>query len=91
MEKMFSSIMTGFMKGMSENDREKMTACGEMMSVMCPCLSMKDMYEEDKKAMKEKMMSFCGSKMEAMSSFFKKKGSQPEPTGQKEKTGQQCC
>jgi len=91
MEKMFSSMMTGFMKGLSENDREKMTACGEMMSAMCPCLSMKDMSEEDKKAMREKMMSFCSSKMETMSTFFKKRGLQPEQTGQREKTGQQCC
>jgi hypothetical protein len=28
MEKMFSSIMAGFMKGMSEDDRKEMLACG---------------------------------------------------------------
>ena len=82
---MFSSIMAGFMKGMSENDREKMMACGEKMAAMCPCMSMKEMSEEDKKAMREKMMSFCSSKMETMSHFFKKRGSQPQQTDQSAK------
>ena len=40
------------------------------------------MSEEEKKAMMEKMMSFCSGKMEMMSSFFKKMGSQTEKTGQ---------
>jgi len=41
------------------------------------------MSEEEKKAMMEKMMSFCGG-ME-MSSFFKKMGSQPEGEEKAEK------
>ena len=32
MEKMFSSIMAGFMKGMSEDDKKRMMACGEKMA-----------------------------------------------------------
>ena len=64
MEKMFSSMMAGFMKGMSENDKKKMMACGEKMAAMCSCINRKDMSEEEKKAMIEKMMSFCNSKME---------------------------
>jgi hypothetical protein len=84
MEKMFSSIMAGFMKGMSENDKRRMMACGEKMVATCSCLNRKDMSEEEKKAMMEKMMSFCISKMETMSTFFKKMGSQPEQTGKSE-------
>ena len=78
MEKMFSSIMAEFMKGMSEDDKKRMMACGEKMAGMCSCMNMKDMSEEEKKAMMEKMMSFCGSKMEMMSTFFNKMGSQSE-------------
>jgi hypothetical protein len=85
MEKAFSSIMSEFMKGISENDQKRMMACGEKMASMCPCMKMKDMSEKDKKAMMEKMMSFCGSKMEMMSSFFKKMGLQPEGTEKAEK------
>jgi hypothetical protein len=69
--------MSEFMKGISENDKKRMMACGEKMASMCPCLKMKEMSEEEKKAMMERMMSFCGSKMEMMSSFFKKTDSQP--------------
>ena len=78
MEEMFSSIMAGFMKGMSEDDKKRMVACGEKMAGMCSCLNRKDMSKEEKKAMMEKMMSFCDSKMETMSAFFKKMGLQPE-------------
>jgi hypothetical protein len=53
-------------------------ACGERMAGMCSCVNGKDMSEEEKKAMMEKMMSFCSGKMEMMSSFFKKMGSQTE-------------
>jgi hypothetical protein len=42
------------------------------------------MSEEEKKAMMEKMMSFCSSKMETLSTFFKKMGSQPEQKGTSE-------
>ena len=86
MERMFSSMMAGFMKDMSENDKKKMMACGEKMAAMCSCVNWKDMSEEQKKAMMEKMMSFCNSKMEAMSAFFKKMGLQPEQKDTSEKT-----
>ena len=84
MEKMFSSIMAEFMKGVSENDRKRMMACGEKMAAMCSCINRKDMSEEEKKAMIEKMMSFCSGKMETLSTFFKKMGSQPEQKGTSE-------
>ena len=82
MEKTFASIMSEFMKGISEDDKKKMMACKEKMASMCPCMKMS---EEEKKAMMEKMMSFCGAKMEMMSSFFKKMGSQPEGAENTEK------
>lgn len=85
MEKTFSAIMSEFMKGISEDDKKKMMACREKMASMCSCLKMEEMPEEEKKAMMEKMMSFCGSKMEMMSSFFKKMGSQPQGAEKAEK------
>jgi hypothetical protein len=85
MEKRFSSIMSEFMKGISRDDKKKMTACLEKMASMCPCLKMNEMSEEEKKAMMEKMMSFCGSKMETMSSFLKQMGSEREQTASSEK------
>ncbi|MGO8988064.1 MAG: hypothetical protein ACLQGU_22185 [bacterium] len=85
MEKTFASIVSEFMKGISEDGKKRMMTCGEKMASMCPCLKMKEMSEEEKKAMMERMMSFCGSKMEKMSSFFKKMGSQPEGTEKAEK------
>jgi hypothetical protein len=75
MEAMFSKMMEGCLKGMSEEDKKKMMACGEKMAALCPCLDMKNMTEEDRKAMREKMMAFCGSKMELISACFRKKGS----------------
>jgi len=80
MEKRFSSIMAGFMKGMSEDDKKRMIACGEKMAARCSCVNRKDISEEEKKAMMEKMMSFCKDKMERMSDFFVKMGSQTEKT-----------
>lgn len=71
MEKLFGSMMQGFFNGMSADDKEKMKACCEKMAAMCPCSKMKDMLEKDKKAMMEKMRSFCGDKMGMMSSFVK--------------------
>ncbi len=84
MEKGFASIMSEFMKGISEDDKKRMAAFGEKMASMCPCLKMKNMSEEEKEAMMEKMMSFCGG-MEMMSSFFKKMGSQREGAEKAEK------
>ena len=68
MEKMFSSMMKEFCGGMSEEDKQKMKACFEKMAEICPCCNIKDMSEEEKKAMLEKMKTFCGSKM-GMKSF----------------------
>jgi hypothetical protein len=83
MEAMFSKMMEGCMKGMSEEDKKKMmTCCGEKMAAMFSSTGMKDMTEEARKAMREKMMACCGSKMEQMSDCFKKAG----PT-----SDQTCC
>ena len=68
MENFFGSMMQGLGNSMSEEDKQKMAA-------MCPCCNMKDMPEEDKKAMMEKMQSFCGDKMGMMSSFVQCAGS----------------
>ena len=64
MEKMFASMMKGFMNGMSADEKLKMNACFEKMSSMCSCCNGKAMPEEDKKGMMEMMKSFCGGKME---------------------------
>lgn len=74
MEKMFSSMMQGFFNGMSEEDKEKMKACCDKMVAMCPCGTTKDIPEEDKQAMMEKMKSFCGGKMGMMSAFIRGAG-----------------
>jgi Na+/phosphate symporter len=81
MEKMFSSTMAGFMKGMSEHDKKRILKCGEEIAAMCSGIRRKGMSEEEKKAMMEKMMSFCNGKMEKMSDFFKKMCSQADKTG----------
>jgi hypothetical protein len=60
---------------MSEEDKQKMKACCEKMISICPYCNMKDMPEEDKKAMMEKIQSFCGDKMRMMSSFVQCAGS----------------
>ena len=57
-------MMQGFFSNMAEGDKNKMNACFEKMAAICPCSNMKDLSEEDKKAMMENMQSFCGSKME---------------------------
>jgi len=82
MEAIFSKMMDGCLKGMSEEDKKKMMACGEKLAALWPCLDMKNLTEEDRKAMREKMMAFCGSKMELISACFRKKG----PT-----SDQACC
>jgi hypothetical protein len=64
MEKMFGSMMQGFMSGMSKEDKNKMKARFEKMTAMCPSCNMKDMPEGDKKTMMEKMNACCGSMME---------------------------
>jgi len=85
MKKMFSSIMERFAKGMSEEDKKKMMACGEKMAGMCSCMAGKEMTDEEKKAMAERMMACCGGAKEMMSTFFKKMGSQPEGAEKPEK------
>jgi hypothetical protein len=55
------------------------------MAAMCSCVNWKDMPEEEKKAMMEKMRSFCNGKMEGMADFFKKMGPQTGKTGTSEK------
>ena len=80
MEAMFGKMMEGCMKGMSEEDKKKMMACGEKMAAMFSSTGMKDMIEDGKKAMREKMMACCGSKMEQMSACFKKPGSTSDQT-----------
>ncbi len=76
MEAMFSKMMEGCMKGMSEEDKKRMMACcGEMIATMSSCTGIKDMSEENKEKIREKMMACCGSKMEMMSGCFKKTNS----------------
>jgi hypothetical protein len=82
METMFGKMMEGCMQGVSEEDKKKMMACGEKMAAMFSGTGMKDMTEERKKAMREKMMACCGSKMDLMSACFKKADST---------SGQTCC
>jgi hypothetical protein len=85
MKKMFNTMMEGFTKGMSEEDKKKMRDFGEKMAGMCSCMNGKEMSAEEKKAMAERMMGCCGDKMEMMSSFFKKMGSQPDKAEKPEK------
>jgi len=74
MEAMFTKMMEGCMKGISEEDQKKMMAfCGEKMATICPCMGTRDLSAEDGKAMGEMMMAFCGSKR--MSACFTKTGS----------------
>jgi len=80
MEAMFTKMMQGCLKGMSEDDKKKMMAGMEKMAAMCPCRGTTDMSDEDGKALKEKMMAFCGSKMELLAACFKKKGSAADQT-----------
>jgi hypothetical protein len=81
MEAMFSKMVEGCMKGMSEEDKKKMMACcGEKMAAMFSSPGRKDMTEERKKEMREKMMACCGSKMALMSACFKKTDSTPDQT-----------
>jgi hypothetical protein len=68
METMFGRMMEGCMKGMSAEDRQKMIG---KMSAMCPCIG-KDLSEEGRKAIQEKMKAFCGSKMELFAACFSK-------------------
>ncbi len=61
MEKEFSKMMEGCMKGVSEEDKKKMIA---KFAAKCPCFG-KEMSEDDKMAMKEKTSAFlkkAGSK-----------------------------
>ena len=57
-----------------------MPCCGDKMAAMFSSTGMKDMTEEEKKEMREKMMACCWSKMEMMSACFKKTDSTPDQT-----------
>lgn len=85
MKKMFSSMMEGFTKGMSEEDKKKMKDFRKQMAGMCSCMTGKEMTEEEKKAMAERMMACCGNAKEMMSGFFKKTGLQPDEAEKPEK------
>jgi hypothetical protein len=74
MERMFGPMMQGFFSSISEEDKHQMNACFEKITAMFPFCNMKDMPEENKKAMMEKMKSFCGSNMGMMSSIDKSDG-----------------
>ena len=63
MEKMFGQRMQGFLDHLSETDKQKMKTCYEKMAAMCPCMNMKDVPDDAKKAMMESMKSFCSGKM----------------------------
>jgi hypothetical protein len=71
MGKMFGQKMKEYFNGLSEEDKKKMMSRFEKMAAMCPCMNMKDMTEDEKKAMMERMKSCCGEKMDMMSSFCK--------------------
>lgn len=82
MEKVFGQMMKGFFGSLSEEDRQKMKAGCEKMTVMCPWGDMKNAPDAPMKAMMESMKSFCGDHMEMMSACFKKASSTSE---------QKCC
>ena len=69
MDKIFEQMMQGFFNGMKEEDKQNMKACFDKMAATSPCCNLKNMSEEDKKAMMEMMRSFGGGKAEMMSSF----------------------
>lgn len=85
MKKMLSSMMAGFTKGMSEEDKKKMADFGERMAGMCSCMTGKEMSAEEKKAMAERMMACCGGAKEMMSAFVKKMGSPSDEAEKSEK------
>jgi len=76
METMFGKMMEGCMKGMPEEDRKRMI---EKMVAMCPCAG-KELSAGDMKAIREKMMAFCGSKIEMLSACFSKSRSTADQT-----------
>jgi len=69
MEKMFEQVMQGFLNKMADEGKQKMKACCDKMAATYPCYNIKNMSEEEKKSMMEKMQSFCGDKMGMMSPF----------------------
>lgn len=70
MEKIFESKMKEFCSSMLNKDQNSMVSHFEKMAEMCPCMGGKEMPEEDRKKMMEKMMSCCGGMMEKMSACF---------------------
>ncbi len=81
MEAMFGKMMEGCMKGMSEEDKKKMMAFGEKMAAMFSSTGMKDMTEDGKKAMREKIDGVLREQDGAMSACFKSNS----------KSDQTCC
>jgi hypothetical protein len=67
MEKTLGSMMKLFMSSMSADNKQGMNACIEKMSSMCSCLGGKDIPEEDKNALVEKIRSFCCGKTDDVS------------------------
>lgn len=70
MKKLFGQKMKEYFSSSSEEDKKKMMSGFEKMTAMCPCMNMKDMTDDEKKAMMQRMKSCCGDKMEMMSSSF---------------------
>jgi hypothetical protein len=48
MKKMFSTMMEGFTKGMSEEDKKKMMDFEEKMTGMCSCMTRKEMFDDQR-------------------------------------------
>ena len=71
MDKILGSKMQEFFTNLSKEDQQNMMSRFEKMATMCPCMSGKEIPEEDRKKMMEKMMSCCGGMMEKMSTHFK--------------------
>lgn len=72
MEKAFDHMMNGFFGNVSDANKQKVKICYDKMVALCPCMNMKDVPEDIRKSIKERMKSCCGDKMEMMSSFFNK-------------------
>jgi hypothetical protein len=68
MDKMFEQMMQEFFKRDCGEDKQQMKLCCDKMAATFPCCGIKDMSDEDKKDIMKKMRSFCGKKMDVMSS-----------------------
>ena len=68
MDKMFEQIMQEFIKRDYREDNQMLKLCCDKMAATSPCCGIKDLSDEDKKDIMKKMRSFCGKKMDIMSS-----------------------